>query len=176
MDDRAKLIVSFLLKNNAIPSGKFEIEETHLQEYCKAYAYLNGKKEVSSLKKKNNYTLARKLAAINLLLHQEENYGVKRKDLKGGFVYLLENESYPEHYKIGMTVDVTSRLASYQTADPYRRFRIKNYQYVHNRRHTEEILLNSFSVELENESGEWVKRNHGVVLMFLDNTKVSKIW
>jgi hypothetical protein len=79
------------------------------------------------------------------------------KEQNAGFVYVIENPSFPEHYKIGMTVDLETRLDAYQTYDPYRKFKINRYEFVLNRRHTEKLILNSFGISIEN--GEWVKRN-----------------
>lgn len=116
------IIIGTLIHEKLIPSaGIFQISENQLQVYINEYGKLCTKSPVG-LKTKSNTAFARKMAGLNLL---KENFsrGATYKDMKSGILYMIENEIYPEHYKIGMTVDLDNRLASYQTYDPYKRFR-----------------------------------------------------
>ena len=89
--------------------------------------------------------------------------GSKPKDCREGQVYLIANPAWPEHLKIGMTVDTEDRLASYQTYDPFKAFYIKNYEFVLDRRLAEKKLLEDFGVHLA--EGEWVKHSDSLEII-----------
>jgi hypothetical protein len=44
--------------------------------------------------------------------------------VKSGFLYIVTNEAFPEWVKVGTTMNLTERLHTYQTGDPFRRYRI----------------------------------------------------
>jgi len=148
-----KTILSMILETKIPRNGVFQITESMLSEYVDTYGKIN------SIKNKNNhdYRLSRKMAGVALL---RENYsrGATYSEIKSGLIYLIENPCFPEHYKIGMTVDLNSRLKTYQTYDPYRKFKVAHYDFVLNRSHAEDIILNSFSISIEN--GEWAKKEN----------------
>ena len=54
-----------------------------------------------------------------------------------------------------MTTDIVSRLESYQTYDPYKKFKVEHYDFCLDRRTAEKQLLDKFDVHLVD--GEWVK-------------------
>ena len=85
----------------------------------------------------------------------------KQITLRGGFVYLIENPVFPGCFKIGCSVDVEKRLQSYQTSDPYRRFRIVFKRFVPDRRIAEQEILKECSDYIV--SREWVMIDKSVL-------------
>ena len=149
-----KRILDVLVFEGKLPIHQFEITEEHIIAYMHAYVHILKKKSFKL--DTSDYRYSRKLAGLTLLKYLQ-SLDKNVKDQNAGFVYVIENPSFPEHYKIGMTVDLETRLDTYQTYDPYRKFKINRYEFVLNRRHTEKLILNSFGISIEN--GEWVKRN-----------------
>lgn len=45
-------------------------------------------------------------------------------DENGGYLYIITNESFPEWVKVGTTTNLTTRLHTYQTGDPFRRYKV----------------------------------------------------
>lgn len=43
---------------------------------------------------------------------------------KGGYLYIVTNEAFPKWVKVGTTKNLTERLHTYQTGDPFRRYKI----------------------------------------------------
>lgn len=153
-------VLDKLYKTNFINNLGYDITETLLKEYVKVYGDIfskgNRKLDVS------NYRFARKVAGLTLIKHNLF-LGNNINDIKSGLVYIIENESFPDHFKLGMTVDLNKRLASFQTYDPYRRFKISNYDFHIDRRKTEYILLNDYSIKDEN--GEWIDKKYKQEIM-----------
>ena len=129
-----------------------------MRNYIEEYNNIFGRKS-KGVKTKSNFRYARKLAGLTLLKVNYER-GAKFKDMKSGIVYVIENETFPEHYKIGMTIDLNSRLDSYQTYDPYRRFKVTKYEFVLDRSRIEKLIL--FNPGIINENGEWVKKENAL--------------
>jgi hypothetical protein len=154
-----RAVLDKLIKLNVIPfDGIFQIEESHLREYIKMYSELFGKSG-NGLKTLSNARFARKLAGLTLLkLNFERN--AKFNQLKSGLVYMIENPQFTDHYKLGMTIDLNSRLDSYQTYDPYRNFKVVKYDFVLNRSLTEKNLLNHH--DITKECGEWIIKNNAI--------------
>lgn len=99
--------------------GKVEITESLLDSYVRKYNDIFGKGK--GLKGKGEWGFARKLAGLTMLkVNKTRGYGVK--DINAGLVYLISNPSFPNHIKVGMTLDLKKRLNSYQTYDPFRQF------------------------------------------------------
>jgi hypothetical protein len=44
--------------------------------------------------------------------------------VKSGYLYIIINEAFPGWVKVGTTMDLTSRLHTYQTGDPFRRYKV----------------------------------------------------
>lgn len=152
-------VVNILLYDEIIPRQEiFQIKEYHLEKYIETYHDLFGKKN-KGVKTNSNFKFARKLAGLTLL---KVNYirGAKFKDMKSGLVYMIENPAFPEHYKVGMTIDLNSRLDSYQTYDPYRRYRVTKYDFVLNRSKIEKLIL--LNPNIINENGEWIKKENAI--------------
>lgn len=155
MKDFEKQITSLMMIRGFLPrEGLFDITEQHLQSYIQLYAELFSAQNKNKLNR-SNYRYARKLAGLTLLSFLEERGG-NYATTKSGIVYIVENPSFAEHYKIGMTTNLDRRLASYQTYDPHRAFKVKHYEFVLDRREAEEKLLKHSAIEVEN--GEWIKK------------------
>lgn len=149
--------ISQLVNKHIIPSKElFVITEELIQAYIEHYGNHNSLKY-------GNLIYARKLAGL-ALMKLNFTRGGNSKTCKEGLVYLIENPAFPDHLKIGMTVDLTKRLASYQMYDPHKQFRVKQYEFVLDRRRVEQNMLNSFNIHLT--SGEWIK--------FSDSNKIMK--
>jgi len=144
--------INFLVQEGKIPNvGAFEVTETLIQDYYFAYAIVNNKTKGTGTP--SNSKLARRLAGTNLLKENIKR-GVKSTDIKAGFVYLISNQAFPLHYKIGVTFDILKRLASYQTYSPYRDYKIEKYDFVEDKFKIESQLLNHPLIC--REQGEWV--------------------
>lgn len=44
-----------------------------------------------------------------------------------GYIYVIINENFPGFCKIGVTLDIKSRLRSYQTSSPHRNYKVVHY-------------------------------------------------
>ena len=152
-------VISVLTNKTLIPKeGIFEITEEMINDYMKFYHIIFGTSSKGT-GKTSNKKFARKIAGINLL---KENFsrGAKFKDIKSGMVYMIENPAFPEHYKVGMTIDLISRLESYQTYDPYRKYKVTKYDFVLDRISTEKNILGHY--DIFKESGEWIKKDNAI--------------
>ena len=155
-NDKSYRTLDLLSESGIVPSyTTFDITEEMIAEAVRIYGTLSGRIEPPIKKKRNfDYNLARKIWGLNLL-RLKFSRGAKSKDCKEGLVYLIANPAWPEHLKIGMTIDTESRLVSYQTYDPFKAFYIKNYEFCLNRRAAEKDLLERFNIHVE--EGEWIK-------------------
>lgn len=154
-NDLAHSIIVELLKQELIPSNVlFDIEEKHITSYIKLYSIYKSNNLENNTKTIFNFRLARKLAALTLIKLKLDR-GAKANQCKEGFVYTISNPAWPNHLKLGMSVDVKKRLSNYQTYSPYRDYKLTNYEFVFNRRETEKSVLNEFNLSLE--AGEWFK-------------------
>jgi len=53
----------------------------------------------------------------------------QRRNKGGGYLYVITNPAWPSYVKIGRTVNITSRLRSYNTGDPFREYSLHYYRY-----------------------------------------------
>ena len=154
-----KRVIELLKAEEIIQDCVFQIEEEHINVYIECYHNIFGKTNTGL--SKNQLSLARKIAGINLLKYNFE-MGAKFSDMKAGIVYLIQNPCFPDHLKVGMTIDLPSRLNAYQVCDPYRRFSVFRYDFVLDRQHIEYRILNH--PDAIKESGEWLDRDVAVKL------------
>lgn len=107
----------------------------------------------------SNRRFARRLAG-RTLLNLNFSRGARFSELKAGILYLIENPAFPDHYKVGMTINLKQRLAQYQTYDPYRQFSVAKYDFVLDRHRCEADLLNHPFIC--REEGEWVLKDNAL--------------
>lgn len=89
--------------------------------------------------------------------------------LKDGFVYIIENEIFPGWLKIGSTIDQNLRLRTYQTGDPFQRYKISYSKYFNDRKSIE----NKVHLELQdyNKRGEWFEVGLSKAIGIINNIK-----
>ena len=61
-------------------------------------------------------------------------------NVKEGYVYAISNRAWPHHVKIGSAIDPESRLATFQTADPYRGYELRAVVYSKDRKALESAV------------------------------------
>lgn len=161
MNEKELDVLSSLTKLAIVPkTGVFQITENMLQEYVKFYHMLYGKTDAATATKSNR-KFARRLAG-RTLVHLNAQRGASYRSIKAGLLYLIENPAFIEHYKIGITVDIETRLSQYQTYDPYRSFRVVKYEFVLDKTMTEKEIINSKTSE--DGLGEWLLKSNALKL------------
>jgi hypothetical protein len=88
----------------------------------------------------------------DLLKIKYKQNNLSAKGIKEGFVYAISNPAFPDYVKIGSSIDVYSRLDTYQTSSPYRDYELISYFFSYNRLDDEKQLINSYK-----HNGEWCK-------------------
>lgn len=150
-------IIDVMIHENLIPKTSiFEVTELLLQTYVDLYGEIFGNKKGRGIKRKSEYSFARKLAG-RTLVKLNQLRGASISDIRAGMVYLIESPAYKDHLKVGMTLDVIERLNSYQTYSPFRDFRVVKYDFVLDRRRIETLIL--YHPDIMNELGEWILRD-----------------
>ncbi len=76
------------------------------------------------------------------------------RDLEQKYVYIISNQSYEEEYKVGIAKHWQSRLNSYQTSDPNRRYRMEHKILTHSYRKVEKYIHKKFHAR-----NEWISGN-----------------
>lgn len=135
--------------NNLIRAGNFSYYDTTISDklrllYAYEYAEVTGGSFHSLSSSNKKYAL--KLAGLNL--KKAINSDIS------GFVYCVSNPSFVGYVKIGISKDIKKRLASYQTYDPHRAYKIETYSFVEDKRALERELLNHYKVSTDR--GEWL--------------------
>lgn len=72
-----------------------------------------------------------------------------------GILYVISNNAYPTHVKIGITKDLPKRLVTYQAYDPFRNFKVEKYVFIMDVRRTERYLLDEYKLN-DTFTGEWI--------------------
>ena len=158
---RESLTIQTMVDSGVIDSSSiFQIQECHLESYLRIYHSIFGKTKVGC-GKNTNVRFARRLAGRSLLKVNFDR-GARFTDIKAGIVYLIENVAFPNYCKVGMTINLKQRLEVYQTYDPYRRFKVRKYDFVLDRCLTEKQILSNSN--LFNEQGEWIKTDNADVI------------
>jgi len=169
MNEKELGVLSSLYKLGIVPSkGIFQVTEDMVQEYMKFYHMIYGKTD-NAMATKSNTKFARRLAG-RTMVHLNANRGASYRSIKAGLLYLIENPSFPDHYKIGITVDIETRLSQYQTYDPYRAFKVYKYEFVLDKTSSEKEVLKNKSNE--DGLGEWLLKSNGLKL-FTEASQVS---
>ncbi len=136
--------INYLCDSGLICSVPFTVTDELRLAYATSYARLTDGDFLKLSSSNKKYAL--KLAGLNLL-----KYGGLPT---AGFVYCITNPSFSGYVKVGITQDVTKRLASYQTYDPHRSYKLETYRFVKNKRIVEKDLLSTYGVD--SDKGEWV--------------------
>jgi hypothetical protein len=82
--------------------------------------------------------------------------------VKSGYLYIIINETFPNWVKVGTTMDLTSRLHTYQTGDPHRRYKIVfSLQHPEFRQAEKKIkeTMKHFALSIK---GEWYEVDLGI--------------
>jgi hypothetical protein len=74
-----------------------------------------------------------------------------------GHVYAIYNPHWPSWFKIGMAVDAEDRVRSYQTACPFRNYKLVSYVTTTQRRKLEAVAHELFQQNAQERRGEWFK-------------------
>ena len=125
----------------------FLIDESLLSKYRDAYNSVCG--TVSDAKFDKRRKQYDRISSLNLMQYKSE----RKLSITEGYVYIISNPAWPKMYKVGMTVNPASRLASYQTYSPLRDFKLEHYQFSSNRREAEKKLHKL--LEATKVAGEW---------------------
>lgn len=162
ISEKSRIVLNEMIKRKIIPeTGEFDVTscliDYALDEWNRLYhPNYNEKLKPTAIR------YGKKIAGINLMklnLERIETTQIKKKSnktkLKCGIVYVITNEAFPGYYKIGMTMDLDSRLKTYQTCDPYKRYKVEHYAFVSDRSATEKMLLEKFKIDIV--SGEWIQ-------------------
>jgi len=76
------------------------------------------------------------------------------------FVYVMSHPNYPNDYKVGVAANVDKRIASYQTGDPKRQYKLEHSRRFENANEVEDYIHEKFGakplVEGKERLGEWV--------------------
>lgn len=170
MNYKSEKVLSVMIKTGLIPaSGTFDITYELIDSFFKIYGELFTVKGTGV--KSHNIQYAKKLAGLNLLnlnkTRQNETLYLSPKraktmSIKSGFLYVISNPAFEKLFKIGITKDLNSRLSTYQTCDPFRRFKIEHYLFCPDVAYIEKTILDMYKVHAA--EGEWVRAETGLRL------------
>tara|TARA_R110000744_G_C19018180_1_gene523870 strand:- start:32 stop:331 length:300 start_codon:yes stop_codon:yes gene_type:complete len=79
-----------------------------------------------------------------------------KRDGGVGFLYVITNKAWPDWCKVGISVDIKSRLASYNTSSPLKDFEVIYSVSTDKHQLIEREVLAILSKEFESNS-EWFK-------------------
>ena len=92
---------------------------------------------------------------------ETEDQSIKVKGLhsiqKTGIIYLVEHEMFDGWLKCGMTVNMKSRLKSYNLCDPLKRYTVVASKVVKDRRKAEIDLIRELTTQASMKNGEWLR-------------------
>lgn len=136
-----------LISQRKIPeNGNFEITEELMERFTELYHHNSGKEY-------SKYTILYRRDAGKSFLNLKISRGLKPKEIKEGFVYIISNPAWPDYTKIGVSVNINKRLSTYQTGDPLRQYKIDGYEFLSDRKYIEKKIISKFGVI----DGEWVE-------------------
>ena len=75
--------------------------------------------------------------------------------IKEGFVYIITNPAWPKWVKVGMAVEAHDRCKGYQTASPFRDYKVYFKKFFDNRRNAEKVAHKLLSKSSKTKKGEW---------------------
>ena len=131
------------------PIGNFNITEELLRNLSLKYHIVANKMpKYNSMSRRNSG-----VALLNLKIKRN----IPSASINEGLIYLISNPAWPDYVKIGMSINLRNRLSTYNTSDPHRSYKIDGFEFVLNRKLTEQNVLNKFNLDMK--TGEWVKRS-----------------
>ena len=74
--------------------------------------------------------------------------------MKSGYLYIITNPAHEGWVKVGVTSDIKSRLRTYQTSDPSRRYKVEYYIHhpdVYASEKQVKELMEPFALQIKNE-------------------------
>jgi hypothetical protein len=159
---KSRIVLNEMIKKKIIPeTGDFDVTSYLIDCAFDEWNRLYHPNYTEKLKP-TAIRYGKKIAGINLMklnLERIETTQIKTKSkktkIKCGVVYIITNESFPGYYKIGITMDLDSRLKTYQTYDPFKRYKVEHYSFVSNRAAIEKMLLDKFKLDIS--AGEWIQ-------------------
>lgn len=86
---------------------------------------------------------------------------------KQGYVYVISNPVFFGWYKVGCALNAKDRLNTFQTADPFRSFRIEWQQFYKDKLDAESAAHKKLEVKFERR-GEWFKGNLDEIMEVLN--------
>jgi len=95
------------------------------------------------------------------------------KSQSGGFVYVITNPAWNGYYKIGLTINLSKRLGTYQTASPLRDYSFLTTVAVNDMATAERAILEELK-KYYDVKGEWVvasKAEHIIHILEAYNDK-----
>lgn len=103
---------------------------------------------------------------LRKLVPEYNNLDRLHRGIRPGFVYVIKTPAYPEWCKVGMTVDLDKRLASYQTGSPFRDYELVASKKVEDRRAAEAELFATLEAVWPRR-GEWINAPAELVVPYL---------
>lgn len=103
----------------------------------------------------------------------EEQFSIKKEKVRqktterSGFVYIVSSPVYEGFYKIGSTIDLVSRLSSYNTCSPFGDFDYLYYKFFYDRTNAEYKIHDIF--DLYRVNGEWFNVEIEKIISFIDS-------
>lgn len=107
-----------------------------------------------------------KLKSYESKINEVDVIRTRKTTEKSGFVYIVSSDTHNGYLKIGSTIDLKSRLRSYNTSSPHCDFYYVYYKFVDDRLYFENLLLKKFSNNIIN--GEWVDCSENKVIEEID--------
>lgn len=98
----------------------------------------------------------------NILGLMYVNNNNSSKGIREGYVYAIHNPAWENYVKVGSTIDIYDRLASYQTSSPLRDYELIGYIYTKDRTKLEKEIHAKFE-----RNNEWVKTSKDTIKKFL---------
>lgn len=126
--------------------------------------------------KMSEYKISRMLKKIKefrksmaeIVGYEEHIDGIQSSE-KSGIIYLVEHELYKGWIKCGMTVNIKTRIGSYNCNDPLKRFKVIVEKNVSNRRKSESLLKYNLKMTSSLSNGEWYRIDKDEALRIFNN-------
>jgi hypothetical protein len=144
--------------------------------------YYKDNKRTHDLNNKGRMWVSGKYISKTHVLHKagrfrnwEDAYSHNELDtVEGGYVYVLTNKAWPAWVKIGMAMDASDRCRGYQTACPFRDFKVAGTILTDNRREAEMLAHELASALAEERRNEWFKMPVDEALQVINEIQNNK--